>query len=60
MDLPEYDWYYDAGEEAIVATITTIVHTYFFLGCMHGVEELDLPLVPAVILEAPPTLPLAP
>ena len=39
MDPPKYKWYYDADKEAIMATTTAVVHTYFYLGRMHGLEE---------------------
>ena len=60
MDPPEYEWYYNADEEAIVAMTTIVVHTYFYLGRMHGVEEPDIPPILAVIPEAPLMQPLAP
>ena len=51
---PEYEWYYDATEDAIIATTTMISHTYFYFGRMHEVVELDIPPTPVVIPEAPP------
>ena len=60
MDPPEYEWFYDADEEAIISTTATVVHTYFYLSHMYGVEKPDTLLVPVVILEASPTQPLAP
>ena len=41
-------------------TTTTVVHTYFYLGRMHGLEEPNVPLALAVIPEARPMPPLAP
>ena len=43
-----------------MATTTTVVYTFFYLGGMHGVDELDVPPALVVILEAPPTPPLDP
>ena len=60
MDPLEYKWHYNADKEAIMAMTTTVIHTYSYLGRMHGVEEPDISLVPTVILEAPPMPPLAP
>ena len=60
MDPPEFEWAYNEDAHAIMATTTTVVHTYFHLGCMHEMVEPDPPLAPAVIAEAPPAQPLAP
>ena len=60
MDPPEYEWHYDACKEAIMATTTTVVHTYFYFGRMYRFEEPDLPPVPTVIPETPSAQPLAP
>ena len=60
MDPPKHEWYYDTNEDGIVATTTMVVHTFFYLGQMHGVDELDVPLALVVIPEASPVPPLDP
>ena len=44
----------------MVATTTMVVHAFFYVGRMHGVDEPDVPPAPASIPEAPPIPPLAP
>ena len=53
MHSPEYKWFYDANMDAIVATTTMVIHTYFHLGHMHGVVEPDISPTLKVIPEAP-------
>ena len=48
------------GANAIVATTTMVVHTYFHPNHMHEVAKLDIPLAPAVLDEALPTPLVAP
>ena len=60
MDPLEYESFYDVDANSIVAMTTTIVHTYFYLGCMHKVAKPAPPLALAIILEAPLAQPVAP
>ena len=55
--IPQYKWYYDAEEDAIMATTTTVVHTYFYLG--HKVVEPNIPPAASVIPKASSAQPLA-
>ena len=60
MDPLEYEWFYDTDMDAIMVTTTTIVHTYFHLGRIHGLVEPDISPALIVILEAPLAPLLAP
>ena len=60
MDPLEYEWFFNVGGNTIMAMTTTVVHTYFHLGRMHKVVEVDIPLAPVVIPEALLSPPLAP
>ena len=57
MDPPQCEWTYDEGAQAIVATTTTLVRTYFYLGRMHEGVESDVPPasidVPEALLRQP-------
>ena len=60
IDLLEHVWSYNEGTNTIVATTTTVVHTYINLSCMREVVEPNVPLAIVVIPKAPPSQPLAP
>ena len=60
MDPPEYEWSYDIGTNAIVATTTTVIRTYLYLSRMHKIADPDVPLALVDILELLPTPSLAP
>ena len=60
MDPPQCEWTYDEGAQAIVATTTMLVHTYFYPSHVREEVEPDISLAPAIIIEAPLRQPLGP
>ena len=49
MDPPHYEWTYDEDAQAIVATTTTVVRTYFYPSRIHEGVGPDVPLAPTDI-----------
>ena len=47
MDPPHCEWIYDENSQAIVATTTTVVRTYFYPSRMHEGVEANIPLASA-------------
>ena len=60
MDPPEYAWSYGGSTKTIMATTTTVVHTYIHLGHIHEVVKPDIPPTHAVIPETLLRQPLGP
>ena len=60
MDPPKHKWYDGVKGDVIMAMTTTVVHSFFYHGQMHGMDEPYVPPVPVVIPKAQPAPPLDP
>ena len=60
MDLPHCEWTCDENAQAIVATTTTVIRTYFYPCRMHEGVEADVPPAPVDVPAAYLGQPLGP